>query len=83
MNFGRAAVLLIFGDNDEGINNGTIVYFVMAAFFIYATVFTLTRFLKSPYYASTLADRAASNISEKEEKEGDISTQLPAITAEE
>lgn len=50
MNVGRATVLGIFGDNDSGINNGTIVYFIMAALTIYVTIFCLFKFLKSDYH---------------------------------
>ncbi|KAL4476508.1 hypothetical protein ABPG74_010241 [Tetrahymena malaccensis] len=57
MNVGRAAVLGIFGDNDSGINNGTIVYFVMAAITIYATVFCLLQYLKSDHHREMMALR--------------------------
>ncbi|EAR88244.1 equilibrative nucleoside transporter family protein (macronuclear) [Tetrahymena thermophila SB210] len=55
MNVGRAIVLAIFGDNNSGINNGTIVYFVMAAIIIYATIFCLLQYLKSDHHHSMMS----------------------------
>ncbi|EAR97760.1 equilibrative nucleoside transporter family protein (macronuclear) [Tetrahymena thermophila SB210] len=59
MNVGRAIVLGIFGDNDAGINNGTIVYFVMAAITIYTTIFCLFKYLKSDHHQEMMALHSA------------------------
>ncbi|KAL4473206.1 hypothetical protein ABPG72_015587 [Tetrahymena utriculariae] len=59
MNVGRAAVLGIFGDNDSGINNGTIVYFIMATVTIYTTIFCLFQYLKSDHHLDMMAFHSA------------------------
>ncbi|KAL4512618.1 hypothetical protein ABPG72_020455 [Tetrahymena utriculariae] len=59
MNVGRAAVLGIFGDNDSGINNGTIIYFIMAAITIYTTIFCLLKYLQSDHHQDMMAVHSA------------------------
>ncbi|KAL4478359.1 hypothetical protein ABPG74_006594 [Tetrahymena malaccensis] len=47
MNIARAAILAIFGKNEDGITKRTLACFIIACFTIYATIFCLLKFLKS------------------------------------
>ncbi|EAR98623.1 equilibrative nucleoside transporter family protein (macronuclear) [Tetrahymena thermophila SB210] len=54
MNLCRAIILVIFGDNQEGINTGIFVYYAVADLVMIITIISVIKFLKTSFYLDML-----------------------------